>query len=109
MKKLILISALLLVVGCSPNSTKELTPEQLTNREAYIKAYNLNFPNTKAAITETTIIIYKNQQNPFPDSTTWTKGYHPEYLGFTCSQVGIESIQIRHIKTDKFLAGDSCR
>ena len=91
-----------------PSSTKELTPEQLTNREAYIKAHNL-IPNTKATITENTIIIYKNQQNPFPDSTTWTKGYHPEYLGFTCSQIGIESIQIRHIKTDKFLAGDSCR
>ena len=110
MKKTSLVLSTLLILlagGCSP--TKELTSDQLTNREAYIKAYNQNFPRTKAAITENTIIVYKNQQNPFPDSTTWTKGYHPEYLGFTCSQIGIEYIQIRHIRTDEFLAGDVCR
>ena len=108
MKKLIFLP-ILLIIGSVQSIAKDLTQQQLSNREAYIRAYNLNFPNTKANITETTIIIYKNQQNPFPDSTTWTKGYHPEYLGFTCSQIGIKYIQIRHARTNKLLAGDSCR
>ena len=83
--------------------------EQEQTRQTFISEWN-KLVGKKIEFTDNTMVVYvKKKSNPFDESDDFAKEYHPKRVnGQSCSNLGIEFIQVRNITSFEMLSGMSC-
>ena len=107
---LLLIAIIVTIMVIVSPAGNDLTQEQLDARTTFMSDWNrLSMP--RGNLGENTLVVYvQNTQNPFvADPDMYAREYHPRTVnGQTCSELGIDYIQVRSITTDSMLSGITC-
>ena len=83
--------------------------KQEQTRQTFILEWN-KLVGKKIEFTDNTMVVYvKKKSNPFAKSDDFAMEYHPKTVnGQSCSNLGIEFIQVRNIKSFDMLSGTRC-